>query len=238
MNTIKRRQMKKLNVFTAVLLISTIIITGCAGSKSATKGGIIGGASGALLGAGIGAIAGQGKGAAIGAAVGAAVGTGAGVLIGNRMDKQRAELEQIEGAQVESITDANNLQAIKVTFDSGILFETGRSNLNTVSRESLTKFANSLKANPETDVTIYGHTDNTGSRDVNVRLSNERAESVAKFLTDNGIGRSRLTTEGKAYDEPVADNSTAQGRALNRRVEVYISANANMIQQAEAGTLK
>ena len=243
MKTIKRKQIKRFNFFVAVLLNCTIIMAGCSGSKwastsNATKGGVIGGASGALLGAGVGALAGQGKGAAIGAAVGAAVGTGAGVLIGNRMDKQKAELEQIEGAQVETVMDVNNLQAIKVTFDSGILFDTGRSNLNTVSRESLIKFANSLKANPETDVTIYGHTDNTGSRDVNVRLSNERAESVAKFLIDNSISGSRLTTEGKAYDEPVADNSTAEGRALNRRVEIFIAANENMIQQAEEGTLK
>jgi len=230
--------MKNFNFFLTVLLCGTIIMAGCSGSKTATRGGLIGGAGGALLGAGIGALAGgDGKSAVIGAAVGAAVGTGAGVLIGNRMDKQRAELEQIEGAQVETITDVNNLKAIKVTFDSGILFTTGSSNLNAVSRESLVKFANSLKANPETDVTIYGHTDNTGSRDVNVRLSNERAESVAKFLIDNGIGGSRLTTEGKAYDEPVADNATAEGRALNRRVEIYIAANENMIKQAEEGTL-
>lgn len=235
--------MKKPNFFVAMLLICSIMITSCSGSKWAssndkTKGAVIGGAGGALIGAGIGALIGQGKGAAVGAAVGGAVGVGAGVLIGNKMDKQKAELERIEGAQVETVTDINNLQAIKVTFDSGILFETGRSNLNSVSRQSLTEFANSLKTNSETDVTIYGHTDSTGSRDVNVRLSNERAESVAKFLVDNGISRPRLTTEGKAYDEPVADNSTAEGRALNRRVEIFITANENMIQQAEAGTLK
>ncbi|MDR2910898.1 MAG: OmpA family protein [Bacteroidales bacterium] len=235
--------MKKLNFFVAMLLNCSIIIAGCSGSKWAstsdkTKGGVIGGAGGVLIGAGIGALIGKEKGAVVGAAVGGVVGAGAGVLIGNRMDKHKAELEQIEGAQVETVTDANNLKAIKVTFDSGILFDTGRSNLNTVSRESLMKFANSLKTNSETDVTIYGHTDNTGSRDVNVKLSNERAESVAKFLVDNEISRLRLTTEGKAYDEPVADNSTVEGRALNRRVEVFITANENMIQQAEAGTLK
>lgn len=218
-------------------------MAGCSGAKWAstndrTKGGILGGVGGVLLGAGVGALAGGEKGAAIGAAVGGAVGAGAGVMIGNRMEKQKAELEQIEGAQVATVTDVNNLQAIKVTFDSGILFETNQSTLNTVSRESLVKFANSLKTHPETDVTIYGHTDNTGSRDVNVRISNERAESVAKFLIDNGIGGARLTTQGKAYDEPVADNSTAAGRALNRRVEIFITANENMIRQAEAGTLK
>lgn len=235
--------MKRLNTIIALLLIGAIIFAGCSSSKMATtknstKGGILGGAGGALLGAGIGALAGKGKGAAIGAAIGGAVGTGAGIMIGKKMDKQRAELEKIEGAQVETVTDANNLQAIKVTFDSGILFATGKSELNTSSKTALTKFAASLKDTPETDIAIYGHTDSTGSRDVNVKISNDRAESVAKYLINSGIMRERLTTEGKAYDEPVADNSTAEGRAQNRRVEIYITANEQMIKQAEQGTLK
>ncbi len=234
--------MKKVNVFMALLMSGAILVTGCSSSQwvaqnNKTKGGVLGGTGGALLGAGIGAMAGKSKGAAIGAAVGGAVGAGAGILIGKKMDKQQAELEQIEGAQVETVTDANDLQAIKVTFDSGILFATGKSNLSTSSKESLIKFANSLKTASETDVTIYGHTDNTGSRAINETLSNERAEAVAKFLIGNGINGGRLTTAGKAYDEPVADNSTVEGRAKNRRVEIYITANSTMIQQAEEGNL-
>ena len=236
------KRMKTRNSLAIFALSFTLIFSGCSGSKwsttnNKTKGGVLGGASGALIGAGIGALAGNGKGAAIGAAVGGAVGTSAGVLIGRKMDRQQAELEAIEGAQVESVTDVNNLQAIKVTFDSGILFATGKSQLNEVSKQSLNKFAESLQSTPETDVTIYGHTDNTGSRAINEKLSNERAESVAKYLIGKGIGGGRLTTEGKAYDEPVADNSTAEGRALNRRVEIYITANEQMIQQAEEGNL-
>jgi outer membrane protein OmpA-like peptidoglycan-associated protein len=154
------------------------------------------------------------------------------------MDKQKAELEKIEGAQVESVTDANNLQAIKVTFESGILFATGKSDLNASSKAALNKFANTLKETPETDVTIYGHTDNTGTREVNVKLSNDRAAAVAAFLNNNGVATNRMKTEGKAFDEPVADNSTADGRAKNRRVEIYITANQQMINQAEQGTLK
>ncbi len=138
---------------------------------------------------------------------------------------------------MESVTDANNLQAIKITFDNAILFSTNKSELSASSRAALTKFANSLKDSPDTDITIYGHTDNTGSRAVNERLSKERAEAVANFLVGQGISRSRIITEGLAYDQPIADNSTAQGRAQNRRVEVYITANENMIQKAENGTL-
>ncbi len=230
--------MKNFKALTALLLCGSILLSGCSTTKNSTKGGVIGGASGALIGAGIGALAGHGKGAAIGAAIGGTVGAGAGVLIGKKMDKQKAELEKIKGAQVETVTDANNLQAIKVTFDCGILFSTGKSDLNASSKSALANFAASLKETPETDVTIYGHTDNTGSRDVNVKLSNDRAESVSNFLVSNGIQKTRLTTQGKAYDEPVADNSTADGRAKNRRVEVYITANKQMIEQAQQGTLK
>ena len=145
------------------------------------------------------------------------------------------ELEAIEGAKVESVQDVNNLQAIKVTFDNGILFATNKSELSPASREALTKFATSLKNSPDTDVTIYGHTDNTGTRAVNERISKERADAVANFLVGQGI--SRLTTEGLAFDQPVADNSTAEGRAQNRRVEIYITANADMIKKAESGQL-
>lgn len=230
--------MKSKNRILSLVLSAAILLAGCSTTKNSTKGGLIGGAGGALIGAGIGALAGKGKGAAIGAAIGGTVGAGAGVLIGKKMDKQKAELEKIEGAQVESVTDANNLQAIKVTFESGILFQTGKSNLSESSKTALLKFAASLKETPETDVTIYGHTDNTGTRDVNVKLSNDRAASVATFLNNNGVAMSRMKTEGKAFDQPVADNSTADGRAKNRRVEIYITANQQMINQAEQGSLK
>lgn len=234
--------MKVRNLFVTFMLGGSIILsgclfTGCASMNNTGKGAMIGAGGGAALGAGIGALAGKGKGAAIGAAVGAAVGSGTGALIGRRMDKQRKELEAIEGAKVEPIKDVNNLEAIKVTFDNGILFATNKSELSSASRDALTKFATSLKNSPDTDVTIYGHTDNTGTRAVNERISKERADAVANFLVGQGISRSRLTTEGLAFDQPVADNSTAAGRAQNRRVEVYITANADMIKKAEAGEL-
>jgi len=227
--------MKKINAVILLIVCAGLVLQGCASWSYTAKGTAIGAGAGAATGAGIGAIAGKGKGAAIGAAVGAAVGAGAGAIIGNKMDKQRAELEKIEGAQVEDITDVNGLQAIKVTFDSGILFETGKSTLSEASKNALRTFSTSLNDSPDTDVTIYGHTDNTGGRALNEQLSRDRAESVANFIKLNGIKGNRLTTAGKAWDEPVADNSTAAGRALNRRVEVYITANEKMISDAEAG---
>ena len=116
--------MKKTKIM-ALLLSATLVFSGCGNMNNTAKGGLIGGGGGAALGAIIGGIAGHGKGAAIGAAVGAAVGTGAGVLIGKKMDKAAEEAAQIQGAQVEQVTDNNGLQAVKVTFDSGILFNTG-----------------------------------------------------------------------------------------------------------------
>jgi len=229
--------MKQFKLIALVLIVS-IIATSCGTMSNAAKGGIIGGAAGAAVGAGIGVLAGDGKGAAIGAAIGGAVGGTAGVLIGNKMDKQKAELEKIEGAKVETVTDVNNLKGIKVTFDNGILFATGRSELNASSKSTLLKFAESLRNTPETDITIYGHTDNTGSREFNVKLSLQRAVAVAGFLNTNGVEMKRMTTEGKAWDMPVGDNTTVEGRALNRRVEVYITANETMIKEAEEGSLQ
>jgi outer membrane protein OmpA-like peptidoglycan-associated protein len=229
--------MKQRHSIIAVLLSVAIIFGGCASMNNTGKGAAIGAGSGALLGAGIGALAGKGKGAAIGAAIGTAVGAGTGVLIGRKMDKQKKELEALENARVETVTDANNLQAIKITFESGILFPTNGTTLSASSRNDLDKFARSLRNSPDTDVAIFGHTDNTGTLEVNLRVSRQRAESVADFLVQGGIPRHRLATTGKAYDEPVADNATAAGRAQNRRVEIYITANEKMIQDAESGRL-
>lgn len=225
--------MKKIQLLSVSVLSLSILLSGCNMSNTA-KGGLIGGGAGAALGAGIGKVLGNStKSTVIGAAVGAAVGTTAGVLIGKKMDKQKAELAALEGAKVETVTDANNLQAIKVTFAEGILFQTGKSALNAGSKKALTEFATSLKNNADTDVTIYGHTDNTGSAAVNEKLSAARAEAVKSFLAGNGIAGNRMTTEGKSYNEPVADNATVAGRAQNRRVEVYITANETMIKEAE-----
>ena len=207
--------------------------------NNTTKGGLIGGGGGAALGALAGYLIGKdAKGAAIGAAVGGAVGTGAGVIIGKKMDKAKAAAEAVKNAQVKSIQDANGLQAVQVTFDSGILFDTNKSDLKQASKNELSQFAAKMQDMQDTDITIFGHTDNTGSDAVNERLSNERAQSVANYLKNCGIATSRMTTEGKSYSMPVASNETKEGRAQNRRVEIYISANEKMIEKAENGTLE
>lgn len=203
------------------------------------KGALIGGGGGAGVGAGVGALIGGGKGAAIGSAIGAAVGAGAGALIGNKMDKQKKQLEEelAKQAKVEETTDQNGLKAIKVTFEGGILFPTNGTTLSTSAKTDLSKFAASLLQNPDTDVQIYGFTDNTGKMAVNQRISTERAQSVLSYLANQGVPVTRMTSEGIPMADYVASNETAAGRAQNRRVEIYITANQEMIKKAENGTL-
>ena len=215
-----------------------LILPGCSTMSNLAKGSLIGSGAGAAVGAIAGALIGQdGKGAAIGAAIGTAVGGGAGALIGNKMDKKAAELAEIENAQVEELTDVNGLPCIKVTFDSGILFNTNSSTLSSDAKANIEEFAAKMKDLEDTDITVWGHTDNTGTAAVNERISKQRADAVAKVLTANGIAQDRITSEGKSYNMPVADNATAEGKAQNRRVEIYITADENMVKAAEAGTL-
>lgn len=239
--------MKSLKKTVLVAVSSALLIAGtsCSSWTNTGKGAAIGGGSGAAAGAGIGALIGKatghgaGKGAGIGAAVGAAVGTGVGVLIGQKMDKQQKELEAqlAQQAKIEQTTDNNGLQAIKVTFDGGILFATGKSDLSNTAQADLTKFAVNLLNNPGTLVTIIGYTDNTGSMAVNEKLSNERALAVRNYLAKCGVPADRLTSYGVPMADYVASNDTADGRAQNRRVEIYIYASPEMINQAQNGTL-
>ena len=234
--------MKLLKIAAIAAIGASLLVgeTGCSSFTNTGKGALIGGGGGAALGAGIGALIGGGKGAAIGSAIGAGVGAGAGTLIGRKMDKQKKELEEELGrqAKVESTTDQNGLQAIKVTFDGGILFPTGKYTLSPQAKADLTKFAASLKENAGTNVQIFGFTDNTGSFEVNQRLSGERADAVLSYLANSGVSPTRLSAEGVPMADYVASNETAAGRAQNRRVEIYVTASKDMVQQAEAGTLK
>ena len=226
-----------------------VILTLCAGivmgaCSNMAKGTAIGAAGGAVLGAVVGKLAGN---TAVGAAVGTVVGAGAGALIGKKMDKVKAQAQAVQNAQVESVTDANGLQAVKVTFDSGILFTTGSATLSQDAKNSLANFASVLKQNTDCDVAIQGYTDNAGwknstaeqSAAKNLQLSQDRAQAVTSYLQSVGVSAAQIrATTGFGEANPVADNSTAAGKAQNRRVEVYMYASQAMIQAAEAGTLQ
>lgn len=222
------KQMK----LTALALSGAILLAGCGTMNNTTKGGIIGGGSGAAAGAIVGGLIGKGKGAAIGAAVGAAVGTGAGVVIGKKMDKKAEEAARIEGAQVETVQDANGLKAVKVTFDSGILFGFNSSALTTSSQNSLRELAQILKEDTMTDIDIVGHTDKVGTYEANLTVSKNRAYAVQNFLQDCGVPTSQLkNVKGVAYDEYDESKSAAE----NRRVDIYMYASEEMIRQAGNG---
>lgn len=203
------------------------------GMNKTTKGGLLGAGGGAILGSVVGGLIGGGRGTAAGAILGAAVGGGAGALIGRKMDKQAQELQRdMANAKVERVGEG-----IKITFDSGILFDTNSSALRPTSATDINSLATTLKKYPDTNVLVEGHTDNTGTDAINQPLSVNRAQSVASSLTTQGVATTRITTQGYGSSQPVADNTTTEGRQANRRVEVAIFANEKMKKAAEKGTL-
>jgi outer membrane protein OmpA-like peptidoglycan-associated protein len=226
--------MKKIQ--TCIWMLALIgVLASCDATKKMSKqdkGVAIGATGGAVLGGVIGHQAGN---TAAGAVIGGVIGGVAGGVIGHKMDKQAEEIKKIENAKVEKV---NNGEGLKVTFESGILFATNSSTLNPESQGALTKFAQSLQNNPETNIAVSGHTDNTGSDAINIPLSEKRAASVVNFLISKGVASSRMTSVGNGSNQPVASNATPEGRAQNRRVEIVILANETMIKQAKDGTLK
>ena len=229
--------MKKMKI-TTLFMCFVLMFDSCATKQG--SGALLGAGGGAVIGGIIGAIASHGKGAAVGAAIGGAVGAGAGAIIGKHMDKVAAETAaQVKNAKVEQVTDANGLKAVKVTFDSGILFATNKAELNQSSKNELAKFSTVLKKNADCYVDIYGHTDSTGNDGINIPLSNQRAQSVVAYLENCGVSASQFkNVVGKGSSDPVASNDTKSGRQLNRRVEVYTYASQAMVAAANAGTLK
>jgi len=219
---------------TAFVLLLIASFTNCKAVQNANnkqKGAAIGVAGGALLGAIIGNNVGKGN-SELGAVIGAAVGGGAGILVGNRMDKQAQKIEnEIPGAQVERIDNA-----IVVTFDenSGVYFDTEKYNINAASQETLNKLAGVFKEYPDTNILVVGHTDSSGPADYNMTLSKNRANAVTANLTSKGLMSSRFTTKWYGEEQPTNDNSTADGRAKNRRVNIAIIPNEKMINDAKA----
>lgn len=216
-------------------LCAALLLSSCGSWKNTGWGTGIGAAAGAAIGLGIGHLAGN---KAVGTAIGATVGAGAGALIGRKMDKAAEAAKQVEGAQVE-LVDINGLPAVKVTFDSGILFGFNSSKLSDEAKESLTKFAEVLKNTPDADVAILGHTDNVGTEKANQSVSEKRAKAVADYLKSQDVPASQIKdVMGMNYSQPVASNDTEEGRAQNRRVEVYMYASQAMIDAANAEAAK
>ncbi|WP_121665324.1 OmpA family protein [Mesonia aquimarina] len=227
-----------MNNFIKKTLAGTIAVaflfTGCDAIKNANntqKGGAVGATGGAVIGGVIGNNVGDGDNTALGAIIGGVVGGAAGAYIGNRMDKQAKEIEnEIPGAEVTRVGEG-----INVTFDenSGVYFATEKYDLNEQSRNSLNKLAAIFKEYPDTNVLVEGHTDNTGSETYNMTLSKNRAQEVTDFFSSHGLSSSRFTTKWYGETQPKYDNSTADGRAKNRRVELAIVANEELKEEAK-----
>ncbi len=219
-----------LKVALVFIISSAIILTGCSAS-STVKGGAIGAAAGGVLGAVIGKQAGN---TALGAIIGAAVGGTAGVLIGKYMDKQAEEMQKdIEGAKIERVGEG-----IKITFDSGILFATGSADLTPTAKANIAKLATILNKYPDTNILVEGHTDSVGATEMNQKLSERRAASVSGHAMSLGVVGTRFNTVGYGENQPVASNSTKEGRQQNRRVEIAIFANDDLKDAAEKGQIQ
>jgi len=220
----------------AALFMAASLLVGCEATKNANnkqKGAVIGATSGAVLGGVIGNNT-KGGNTALGAIIGGVVGGAAGGYIGSRMDKQAKQIEQeIPGAEVERVGEG-----INVTFDesSGVYFDTEKYNINAKSQETLNKLIGIFKEYPNTNVLVEGHTDNTGSESYNLTLSKNRAQAVTNYLVNNGLSSGRFDTKWYGESQPKYDNTTAEGRAKNRRVELAIVANETMKEEAKQAT--
>jgi outer membrane protein OmpA-like peptidoglycan-associated protein len=154
------------------------------------------------------------------------IGAGAGALGGyiwsTRMQEQKRTMEAATaGTGIGVSQTADNRLKLDVPADAG--FATGSATVSPTLQRVLGQFASTLNANPVTAVAIVGHTDSTGSDAVNNPLSVNRANSTRDFLVARGVSPARFATDGRGSREPIADNSTAAGRAANRRVEIYVA---------------
>lgn len=187
-------------------------------NRKTKRGATIGAVAGAIAGAVIGNQSGNNR---TGAVVGAAVGAVVGGAIGRRMDKQAEELKQIEGVEVEHVP---NTDLINLRLKSDILFDFNSAELRPQSRDTLGELADNFRQYPDNEIVVEGHTDSVGSEDYNQRLSERRAANVADFLIERGVDANDVVVFGFGELRPKQSNETAEGRQLNRRVEINIRA--------------
>ncbi len=210
-----------------ILVISLVLMSySCASWSKTAKGATIGAAGGAVVGGVVGKIAGN---TLLGAIAGAAVGGAAGAFIGRHMDKQAEEMRRdLQGARVDRVGEG-----IKITFDSGLMFDINKYDLRAASQENLVKLAAILNKYPDTNILVEGHTDSTGTREINMPLSENRAKAVVAYLAQQNVLSARFTVHGYGPDQPIGDNTTVDGRQMNRRVDLAIMANDKLKKIAQ-----
>jgi outer membrane protein OmpA-like peptidoglycan-associated protein len=198
-----------------------VLLTGCANMSDTQRTTGIGAGAGALAGAAIGSLTGGDRGAiGAGAAIGAAAGAAGGYLWSQRMENQKRQMEQATQGTGVAVTQTPNNE-LKLNIPSDVSFDTGRADIKSNFAPILDQFAAGLRNNPNAEVRIVGHTDNTGTDAINDPLSIQRAASTRDYLVARGVPAGAVRIDGRGSREPIADNSTASGRAQNRRVEIY-----------------
>ncbi|SHG98008.1 Outer membrane protein OmpA [Flavobacterium micromati] len=227
--------MKKISVVAiATIMVIGSIFTSCEAIKNTNqkqRGAGIGAVAGAVLGGVLGNNLGKGGKGAMGAVLGGVVGGVAGGVIGNKMDKQAREIDAVlPGAEVVRVGEGIKL----VLNENAVRFDTNKSSLTAAAKANLNKLVPVFGEYPDTNITIYGYTDNTGAAEYNLKLSGERASAVRNYLTGKGVSSSRFQVTGLGIADPIASNETLQGRSQNRRVEFAITANDKMIKDSEA----
>jgi len=202
--------------------VGALALSGCADMTQTQKDTATGAGIGAAAGAIIGGLTRGGRGAAAGAAIGGAVGAAGGYIWSKNMQEQKRAMEDAtKGTGVEVSRTADN--QLKLEIPSDVSFDVNKADIKPQLRPVLDKFAQGLNTYPDTMVRIIGHTDSTGSDAVNNPLSVNRAASTREYLVARGVSTNRISIDGRGSHEPVADNSTAQGRAMNRRVEIFVA---------------
>jgi outer membrane protein OmpA-like peptidoglycan-associated protein len=231
--------MKKSTIYMlAIAFVASITLGSCEAAKNTNntqKGVAIGAASGAIIGGILGNNLGKGGNTALGAIIGGVVGGAAGGVIGNNMDKQAQKIDQaLPGADVERVGEG-----IKITLgENSVNFDLGKSTLTSTAKANLDKLVPVFNEYPDTDIQIVGHTDSSGSDELNQKLSEQRAASVKTYLSSKGIKAARIVTTGRGEAEPIAENTTKDGMAKNRRVEFAITANEKMKADAQKEAAK
>lgn len=201
---------------TGAILIGALAACAPGSEPSHTAQGAIAGATAGGL------IAGTRNGSRSDAVAGAVVGATVGAVTGSIMDQQRAVQQAINDPNVSVTNDGQNLH---VVFPGAVLFETSSAKLSPAGQRDLQQLAIHLRNNPNSTVTVIGHTDSTGSLEYNQILSENRARAVSTKLIAGGVAPARITTVGQGPTRPIASNDTPEGRAQNRRVEIIIRPN-------------
>jgi outer membrane protein OmpA-like peptidoglycan-associated protein len=214
----------------AAVAMGSFGLTGCASMSNKERGAVIGAGTGGAVGGVIGNNTGLGT--ARGAIIGAVIGGAAGAVIGHQMDQQAKEIDQsVPGAEVERVGEG-----IKVTFDSGLLFDFDSDRIRPDAAANLNELANSLTKFPNSDLLIVGHTDSRGDDAYNMNLSQRRANAASAYLQSRGVPMSRIKTSGRGEMEPVASNDSDAGMQQNRRVEIAIYASEAYRNQVKSSS--